>query len=239
MIRKFLWVLAAGVFLLHTRAEAAMLPYEKLYQDRQLAYLTFDDGPSAQTEKILDILDEYDIKATFFVVGAGKEAFTDAYGEIVRKGHTLALHSYSHEYGQMYADIESFCNDIRKLRDMLSGVCPDLWLYRFPGGSSNQLAERKVSRDTCIRLLGQEGLVYFDWNVDSGDGAGVNVPVDAMLSNVRATLGQNTQNVILLHDGDIHKTTVEALRQIIALCREKQMIFLPIRKTTLPVHHNF
>ena len=101
-------------------------------------YLTFDDGPSIYTEEILDILDEYQVKATFFVVGKESDAAKEALRDIVARGHTLGMHSYSHKYSELYASEEAFEADFLKLQGYLEDVTGvKSKVYRFPGGSSN------------------------------------------------------------------------------------------------------
>ena len=122
-------------------AELAQEPEEDYSMYDKRIYLTFDDGPSRNTDKILDILKEYDVKATFFVVGKTDEESVRAYQRIVAEGHTLAMHSYSHKYSEIYASKESFEQDLRQLQEYLyqiTGVWPRF--YRFPGGSSNTVS---------------------------------------------------------------------------------------------------
>ena len=105
-------------------------------------YLTFDDGPSSNTDQILDILKDYDVKATFFVVGKTDERSVKAYQRIVEEGHTLAMHSYSHKYDEIYESKEAFARDLNSLQEYLyetTGVWPRI--YRFPGGSSNTVSK--------------------------------------------------------------------------------------------------
>ena len=123
-------------------------------------YLTFDDGPSANTDQILDILDEYGVKATFFVVG--KEGYNDQYRRIVEEGHTLGMHSYSHVYRDIYESVEAYGQDLEKLHTYLyelTGV--DSRIVRLPGGSSNTVSKDKIQ--DIIAYLGQQGMTYYDW----------------------------------------------------------------------------
>ena len=115
-------------------------------------YLTFDDGPSANTDQILDILDEYGVKATFFVVG--KEGYNDQYRRIVEEGHTLGMHSYSHVYRDIYESVEAYGQDLEKLHTYLyelTGV--DSRIVRLPGGSSNTVSKDKI----------QDIIAYLQW----------------------------------------------------------------------------
>lgn len=179
-----------------------------------IAYLTFDDGPSENTGEILDILKEYNVKATFFVVGKDLDEDKELYKRIVAEGHTLGMHSYSHQYSEIYSSVESFANDEKKLRDLLyetTGVIPTL--YRFPGGSSNLVSN--INMTEFIKYLNAEGITYFDWNVASGDATSQNVDVDTLVNNVLTDVGMYDTSVILMHDTNSKTTTVEALRKII------------------------
>ncbi|MDD6571575.1 MAG: polysaccharide deacetylase, partial [Thermoflexaceae bacterium] len=146
-------------------------------------YLTFDDGPSDNTDAILDILAEYNVKATFFVVAKDDEESIRKYNRIVDEGHTLAMHSYTHVYNQIYADLESYKKDVTSLQDFLyevTGIKPVI--YRFPGGSSNTVMN--VDIQECIQFLEEQGITYFDWNVSSGDATGNGYPASTIAENV-------------------------------------------------------
>ena len=119
--------------------ESGFLTNSNLNQKK--VYLTFDDGPSDHTAQILDILKKHKVKATFFVVGKETEHAKKMYQRIVLEGHTLAMHSYSHNYDQIYANVGAFSKDLMKLQKYLydlTDVKP--YIYRFPGGSSNHCA---------------------------------------------------------------------------------------------------
>ena len=132
--------------------------------DVHKVYLTFEDGPSANTAAILDVLKEKGVQATFFVTGQEGESAHELYKRIVNEGHTLGMHSYSNKYSLLYHSEENFKEDITKLRAYLLGITGvESIYYRFPGGSSNQITN--VPMENFIHYLNQEGLVYFDWNV--------------------------------------------------------------------------
>ena len=153
-------------------------PYPLLYTEKispkeddsneKIAYLTFDDGPSDLTIPLLDVLDRYQVKATFFLVGKTGEEDRKAMREIVKRGHAIAVHSYSHDYREIYASVDAYLADFAKMHDLIlkeTGV--DTPLYRFAGGSINS-----YNRDTAkaiIEEMNRRGYTYFDWNVDSGD----------------------------------------------------------------------
>ena len=198
-------------------------------------YLTFDDGPSTNTDRILDILAQYGVKATFFVVG--KEGYTDQYRRIVEDGHTLAMHSYSHRYNEVYASLDSYKADLTKLHDYLYELTgEDCRFVRFPGGSSNTVS--KVSMWDLIDYLESEDMVYFDWNVSSGDSTGGKKSVNQLTNNVLENIGKYNNAVVLFHDAAGKTTTVDALAGIIEKILESDnTVLLPISEDTVKVQH--
>lgn len=198
-------------------------------------YLTFDDGPSTNTDRILDILAQYGVKATFFVVG--KEGYTDQYRRIVEDGHTLAMHSYSHRYNEVYASLDSYKADLTKLHDYLYELTgEDCRFVRFPGGSSNTVST--VSMWDLIDYLDSEDMVYFDWNVSSGDSTGGKKSVNQLTNNVLENIGKYNNAVVLFHDAAGKTTTVDALAGIIEKILESDnTVLLPISEDTVKVQH--
>lgn len=204
---------------------------------KRKVYLTFDDGPSAYTEEILDILDTYDVKATFFVTGETAKSHPERYVEIVNRGHSLGMHSYSHKYGEIYASKEAFEEDFNKLRDFLketTGKEPDI--YRFPGGSSNTVSD--VDMKVFCDFLEEEGVSYFDWNISSKDANRGTASPEDIYHNVVDDLERFDNAIVLMHDSVKKHTTVEALPRIIEyiLAMEDTEI-LPITGDTVIVHH--
>ena len=200
-------------------------------------YLTFDDGPSSNTDAILDILKQYDIKATFFVVGKTDEKSRELYKRIVAEGHTLGMHSYSHKYGEIYASRESFAADLQKLQEYLYEVT-GVWsrYYRFPGGSSNTVS--KVDMQELIAYLSDSGITYFDWNTASGDAVSGTLSGESILKNCTSKLDGQKECMILLHDAAEKKTTLESLPQIIeSILARGDAEFLPVTDDTAPIQH--
>lgn len=180
-----------------------------------ICYLTFDDGPSDNTLKILDILDSYGIKATFFVVGTAK---TEYMPQIVTRGHAIGLHSTTHNYSTIYADVNSYLADIQQISDIVynaTGVRSNI--IRFPGGSSNMVSAKYCAglmSDLTVRMP-QLGYSYYDWNVSSGDASAARVPAATIVNNVlKGAKGKNSI-CVLMHDTSAKSTTVEALPAII------------------------
>ena len=199
-------------------------------------YLTFDDGPSTYTDEILDILDEYDVKATFFVCGKPNAKYTELYKRIVNDGHTLGMHSYSHKYSELYASLDSFKEDTDKLRIFLYETT-GVWakFYRFPGGSSNTVS--KVDMHELTGYLEDSEVTFFDWNVSAGDDrAGANK--DTIYANIVNNVPKFKHCVVLMHDAADKKSTVDALPEIIeAIQAMEDTVIVPITDDTLPVQH--
>ena len=184
-------------------------PYKK--STGKFAYLTFDDGPSTNvTPRILDILDEYKIKATFFVTGINANAHNDLIKQIYEKGHVIANHSYSHNYNAIYSSTTSLINEIQKTYDTIKKVIPsyDTKIFRFPGGS--------YGKDDSFKLaVAKENYVYFDWNALNGDAEGYLVSKDKLIERTKETVENQTSVIILMHDASVKTTTADSLSEII------------------------
>lgn len=200
-------------------------------------YLTFDDGPSIYTQDILDILEEYGVKATFFILGKENESAREAMKRIVADGHTLAMHSYTHKYADIYASVENFAEDFAKIQNYIydvTGVTSTV--YRFPGGSSNSVSPTDMS--VFAEYLEEQDVRYFDWNISSGDGGKYIFPVETLLENCTSKISSYETCVILMHDSAGKKTTVEALPQIIeTILAMEDTVILPITDSTEPIQH--
>ncbi len=203
------------------------------YQDKKV-YLTFDDGPSIYTGEILDILAEYQVKATFFVVGKTDNQSKELYQRIVDEGHTLGLHSYSHRYSEIYNSVEDFVKDFTKLWELLydtTGNKPSI--YRFPGGSDNMV--NKNGMEDFIRYLNEAEIVYFDWNVLNGDATGVTYTKKQLIQNVLDGVAFKDTSIVLLHDAQTKKTTVDSLPGLLDKLISGGAQILPLDKDVKPV----
>lgn len=200
-------------------------------------YLTFDDGPSANTAAILDILAEYDVKATFFVVGNTDEEAKELYRRIVAEGHTLGIHSYSHRYGEIYSSEEAFFEDFYLLSDYLydvTGVRPDI--CRLPGGSSNTVS--KINMAEVVNKLEAQGITCFDWNISGGDADGHNLSSSQIAANVLNGVNNFQTSIVLLHDGGDKAATVQAVRTILEdLTNREDLEIKPITEETPIILH--
>jgi len=183
--------------------------------EEKIVYLTFDDGPSLQTPKILDILDEKEIKATFFVVANETEFGKDMYKRILQEGHELQLHSYSHNYDCIYEDVASFLHDFNKIYTLIYETTGHkASIFRFPGGSINSY--NLFSYKAIISEMLRRGFVYYDWNVDSGDAdTSVHYTPGNIYNRVVSRVLRNNKSIVLLHDSKNKAVTVEALPDII------------------------
>ncbi len=188
---------------------------------KKIVYLTFDDGPSAVTATILDVLKQYNVKATFFVTGVnGSSGISGKYGYLTKRayqeGHTIALHSYTHDWS-IYKSEAAYFADLTKLSDAvykLIGVHPKY--VRFPGGSNNGKWDNYGGLSSMKQLcnaLHSKGYEYYDWNVSSTDASGSKVAVSKI---VNASIGYSYDNInLLMHDLAGKTTTAQALPQII------------------------
>lgn len=200
-------------------------------------YLTFDDGPSSNTDRILDILAEYDVKATFFVVGKEEEKYRPLYNRIVQEGHTLGMHSYSHKYNEIYQSVDSYAEDLCKLQEFLYDMTGVRCRYcRFPGGSSNSVSN--VDMHDLIGYLDERNMVYFDWNVSSGDAASGYISPEEIVANCTGNLESFDEAIILMHDASNKNSTVEALPKLIETIQAMEDTkIVPISDDTEPIHH--
>lgn len=176
-------------------------------------YLTFDDGPSEHTERLLDVLAKYNVKVTFFVVGTKN---MDIVARAAREGHTIAIHTYTHRYSEIYASDDAFFKDLYAMQDLIyqhTGI--QTMLTRFPGGSSNTIssAYNKGIMTRLTKALREKGFQYFDWNVDSNDAGGAKT-ADEVFENVVKGVSNRTNSVVLQHD--TRDFSVDAVERIIA-----------------------
>lgn len=204
----------------------------------KIVYLTFDDGPNRySTPKILDILKENNVKATFFELKPAKKDF-DLTERVLAEGHTLAMHGYKHKYDEIYVSEESYRENLDKLRDLFFQKF-GVWctLTRFPGGSSNMVSDYNPGIMTKLTgKLDGWGYHYFDWNVSSGDAGGAKGAED-VLKNFKNELSSSHSNVVLMHDFYKNDKTIDALDRMIQYGKKKGYTFLPLTASTEEVHH--
>ena len=157
------------------------------------------------------------------------------YQRIVLEGHTLGMHSYSHNYDQIYSSLEAFKKDINKLQNYLYETTETKpFIYRFPGGSSNSCVK---NIDSYIRYINQRGWFYFDWNALSGDALNFDTSAQQLNQNILKDVRRQDVSIVLMHD--LHETehTVEALDSLIKTLKKEGYQILPITENTKPVQH--
>lgn len=198
-------------------AEAAAVssPQSPVPSGEKICYLTFDDGPSKNTPLILDILKKYNAKATFFVINTGDIGYIQ---RIHDEGHTVGLHTYSHNYAQLYSSTNAYFNDLQQISDKVEsiiGIRPTV--MRFPGGSSNKVSAKycKGIMTQLVTLVQEKGYSYFDWNISSGDADSTTPSYTYIRNNVLNNARNKNSICVLMHDASAKTTTVQALPEII------------------------
>lgn len=204
--------------------------------DEKVIYLTFDDGPGEYTERLLEILDRYNVHATFFVTGA-----FPAYADMIRKeyeaGHSVGVHTYTHDFAQIYADKKAFWADIEKIEKVVEEQTGHRTnLMRFAGGSSNTLSAMYTQgiMKELTKEAEKKGYHYFDWNVSSGDGSNDCTGQD-VIENIINNVPDNDYSVVLCHD--TKEFTVNNIEYVIAWALENGYTFLPLNETSTTAHH--
>lgn len=202
----------------------------------KVVYLTFDDGPGAHTQQLLDILDKYNVKVTFFVTNVNS-GYENMIAKEAAAGHTVAIHSASHDYKKIYSSVDAYFADLNEMSDIIyaqTGQRPKL--IRFPGGSSNTVSLKYCSgiMTTLTKAVTDQGYKYFDWNVSSGD-AGGTTSTEEVYQNVVNGMKSHNVSVVLQHD--IKGFSVNAVERIIQWGLANGYTFLPLTTSTEDVHH--
>ena len=197
-------------------------------------YLTFDDGPSQYTKTLLDVLAKYDVKVSFFVKNSG---YMDIIARASQEGHTVAVHTYSHDYNKIYASEDAFYADMSAIRTTIAMYTQNApSLFRFPGGSSNTISQL-YNRGIMTRLakaLTEMGYTYFDWNVDSNDAGGAKT-ADEVFKNITKGVQARNESVVLQHD--TKEYSVEAVERVIAWALVNGYRFEPLTEDSPTFHH--
>lgn len=200
---------------------------------KKTIYLTFDDGPSARTKDILELLAQYDIRATFFVVNTDNEEYKQYMKDAYSQGHCIGVHTASHKYKLIYKSVQNYIDDFEKCYNFVyenTGEYPTI--FRFPGGSVNNF--NKSNRNDIIAEMKRRGFVYFDWNVCSGDATSKN-SVDEIYNEIMRGCAKLDNSVVLCHDSTGKKNTVAALKKAIPLLLEQGYTFDKLDENAKPV----
>lgn len=218
--------------------------YVKVYsltgQSSGRLYLTFDDGPSSYvTPEILDILAAHGAKATFFCLDyASYDQHLIA--RMIREGHTVGIHGFSHDYASIYVSDEAFMENIYRLRDKLKADFGyEATLIRFPGGSSNTVSSAYNTgiMSRLVKRVEQEGFTYFDWDVSSGDANPTGLSAEEIYRNVVSRLQPGGEHVVLMHDSAGKHTTAAALQDIIRYAQGNGYAICALTADAPTMHH--
>lgn len=195
--------------------------------DGKLAFLTFDDGPSKNvTPRVLDILDEYQIKATFFVLGSMCDKNDSVLKDIYSRKHSIGNHSYSHVYKIVYKDEASFINEVKMTDSALKRILGDDFstrLFRFPGGSFEAYKKK------FINPLNKAGYISVDWNAVTGDSEVSKPTPDMLMKRLKATVKNKNNVIILMHDIDSKQVTADILPDVIEYLKSEGYEFAVIK----------
>ena len=199
----------------------------------KVIYLTFDDGPSQHTARLLEVLDKYNVKVTFFVVNYG-------YQEMIAKeaaaGHTVAIHSSSHDYDKIYASEDAYFADLNAMNEIIKAQTGAYsTMLRFPGGSSNTVSSFNPGIMTRLtQAVTDAGYQYYDWNVSSGD-AGLTTDTDVVYQNVIDGVKNYNSSIVLQHDSKGY--SVDAVERIIQWGLQNGYSFQPLTPSSPKAHH--
>lgn len=216
--------------------------YPHLYAQRPLlqtaeenvCYLTFDDGPSATSVKILEELAKKNIKATFFVTGKNSQLHEDALRAIAAAGHTIGVHTFSHEYKTIYASVEDYLADFDLMYTRIlevTGIAPTV--FRFPGGSINAYNQKTYTQ--IVAEMTRRGFVFYDWNAAASDAVKGGISRQQVVNNVMQSASGNKRLVVLLHDRTENTSTAAALPAIIDGLEKRGFRFEALQNNVEPI----
>ena len=217
VIKLRFFVFSAVLFLLSITLAFPVLKAEKADANAEkTVYFTFDDGPSERTEEILRILSEENIKATFFVIGPSEKKTDERIFKIYSEGHSIGLHTMSHDYEKIYITAEGFWNDIEAEQNWIYSITGEnCGIFRFPGGSGNSAAPKWLIEEVK-EIASEKGMRWYDWNADGSDSLGGVLFPEEIAKNVLSSEFIGSGDIIvLLHDSSTRTTTPDALRILI------------------------
>jgi len=217
-------------------ATAAQAAKPATADPKKIIYLTFDDGPGRYTEELLKILDDHKVLATFFVTAA-YEDYQDLIGAEYNAGHSVGVHTATHEYSEIYASTDAYWEDFNIMQDIIqeqTGCRTDI--FRFPGGASNTISANysKGIMSELAKQSGEKGYIYVDWNVTSGD-AGDTTDSEVLYQNMMKGIHTYENSFILCHD--IKDFTIATMDRFITDALKEGYTFLPITSETRTCHH--
>lgn len=207
-------------------------------ENDKVIYLTFDDGPGPYTEKLLDVLDKYDVKVTFFVTDQFDD-YIDMIGEEYRRGHKIAIHSLYHDFYDIYSSVDAYFADFDAMQDIIVEQTGEkTTLFRFPGGSSNTISSFNPGIMTRLaEEADSRGYYFFDWNVTSGDADGVERTHEEIADSVIEQVSNNYYNYSVVLQHDIKDFSVDAVEEIILWGLDNGYKFRSLEESSPGAHH--
>lgn len=205
--------------------------------EEKVVYLTFDDGPSKNTQAVLDILKEKKVKATFFVTGQNED-YLPLLEKEAKDGHEVAVHTYSHNFQEIYSSVDAYFKDLDKMNGVIKQYTgKKSKIIRFPGGGSNTVSRRYQNgiMSTLSQEVTKRGYQYYDWNATNGDG-GCGGSIQGLLQTaINESKGKN-EVMLLMHDGTCNTGSVQALPAIIEYYKKEGYTFKVIDSSTSVFH---
>lgn len=240
-------VSVAGDAVSLSSQDSTELSYRSLYPDlrteipaqlikkEKAIYLTFDDGPSENTIAVLDTLDKYNAKACFFVTGNGNKnpRYSEIMKEITKRGHTIAIHTYSHEYKKIYSSVDAYLEDFNEIYNLIyeiTGVKPTI--FRFPGGSINGYNSHIYQE--IIAEMTRRGFLYYDWNISAQD-ASKAATVQSITTSVLTGVDKVSRGIVLMHDSTYTASTLASLPTIIEGVIARGYTIEPLTNDVAPI----
>lgn len=201
-------------------------------ENKKIIYLTFDDGPSYKiTNKVLDVLEENQVKATFFLIGSQIKDKEDVVKRIYNEGHSIGLHTYTHNFRKIYCNEDKFIQEMMVCRNEIQeviGIAPNI--IRFPGGSYKHLSK------SYLKKLHDNNFRVYDWNVDNCDGLNPKIqPYNLYVKAIKGS-GKLDNIILLLHCTDMNNNTCKALPKIIKYYKSQGYEFRSITEETAELY---
>lgn len=228
--------LIAGVlFLAIPFVTSAETPAEPSSSDEKTytVYLTFDDGPSPVTGPVLDILKEYEVPATFFVLGDTSDDSLELYRRMSEEGHSIGIHSYTHD-NAVYQNFDNFSQDFEKLEDLiLENIGSLSYLYRMPGGSNSANCPQWL-RNEIKAYAKAKGYVIYNWDIDPKDSREYTLSAKDLIHNVTSGAADkpDCDLIVLMHDDMLRTTLPDALPDIIDYFQKSGYDFAALQRDT-------
>lgn len=203
------------------------------FVDEKVIYLTFDDGPSPNTLKILDILNQENVKASFFVIGNQVEIYKDVLRKLEKSGMCILPHTNTHNYRQIYKTSFDYFNDLNICKDKIKNVInrEPINFVRFPGGVNNELLKNSVLKEIREKFL-DDKFYFIEWNVYGLDAERIPKDSDTIFSSTINQLNNKSKAIVLLHDGYGNINTVNSIRNIILRAKELGYKFKTLEEIT-------